>query len=59
MDVLSGATPNMDKSSDDLEEQCKSFVQHVAFTFSGPQKRKKKYAYHLKVCAEQKRRKPE
>lgn len=40
MDALSGAIPTMDWSSNDLEGQWKSFVQHVNFTFSGPLKKK-------------------
>jgi hypothetical protein len=40
MDLLSGSTPAMDWTSDDLECQWKSILQHVIFIFSGPLKKK-------------------
>lgn len=39
MDALSGAIPTMDWSSNDMEGQWKSFVQHINFTFSEPLKK--------------------
>jgi hypothetical protein len=40
MDLLSGSKPAMDWTSDDLEGQWKSFLQHGNFIFSGPLKKK-------------------